>query len=228
MALRGGVRSRRSPSRILLPELDGLQGRADLVDAHIQALPGGVSLGVLATSLSSPTKARILAILRHGAPRTRAYLTKFTGLSDHSLGGYVRQLERAGLVEVHSNLAVSLSCPLPWSMVDIVAYEGKLANWRRALHQAIGYRSFSHSVRVVIPAAGAQHAKKLATLFRVNGIGLIAVENDGSTRIEIRSKKRRPASRRLYLMAVGAVLKRFVEQRKRSHRRIRPESIQRI
>ncbi len=228
MALHSGMRSRKSPSRILLDELDGLQGRADLVDAHIQALPGAVRLEVLATSLSSPTKARVLAILRYGAPRTRTYLMNFTGLSSHSLGGHIRQLERAGLVRVHSNSTVSLNCPLPWSMVDIVAYEGKLSNWRRALHQAIGYRSFSHSVKVVIPAAGAQHAKKLVTLFRANGIGLISVADDGSTRIEIKSRKRRPASRRLYLMAVGVILKRFIGQKRRSHRRLRPESIQSI
>ena len=228
MALRSGLRSHWSPSRIFLRELAGLQGQPDLVDAHIKALPDAVSLGALAMSLSSPTKARLLAILKYRAPRTRAYLARVTGLSNRSLGSHIQQLERVGLVEVHGNLAVSLGCRLPWGMVDIVAYEGKLSNWRRALHQAIGYRSFCRSVWVVMPASGAQHAKKVATIFRINGIGLISIGDDGSTRIEIRSRKRRPASRRLYLMAVGAVLKRFVEQRRRSHRRIRPESIQSI
>ena len=228
MALHSGLRSYRSASRIILPELDGLQGRADLVDAHIQALPGTISLALLATSLSSPAKARVLAALRYGAPRGRAYLTRVTGLSNQALGGHIRQLETAGLVEVRSNATVSLSCPLPWSMIDIVAYEGKLSNWRRALHQAIGYRSFAHRVWVVMPDSGARHAQKLAAVFRSNGIGLIAIRDDGSMRIDIRSRKRRPASRRLYLMAVGAILRRFVAERRRLHRRIRPESIQPI
>ena len=228
IALWSGLRSHRSPSRVLLPELAGLQGQADLLDVHIKALPDAVGLRVLATSLASPTKAQLLAILRYGAPRTRAYLARVTGLSNRSLGSHIRQLKSAGLVEVHENLAVSLGCRLPWDMVDIVAYEGKLSNWRRALHQAIGYRSFSHSVWVVMPASGARNAKKIAPVFRINGIGLISIENDGSRHVEIRSRKRRPASRRLYLMAVGAILKKFVEQRRRSHRRIRPESIQRI
>ena len=213
MALHSDLRSHGRPSRILLRELDGLQGRADLVDAHIKDLPDAVSPRVLATSLSSPTKARLLSILRYRAPRTRAYLERVTGLSKRSLGSHIRQLEREGLVEVHGNLAISLSCRLPWDMVDIVAYEGKLTNWRRALHQAMGYRSFSRSVRVVMPASGARHAQKLATVFHTNGIGLIAIEEDGSPHIEIRSRKhRRPASRRLYLMAVGAILDRFVER----------------
>lgn len=213
VGLHGGLYPRVSPSRILVHELDGLQGRADLVDAHInqQALPDVDSLGDLAKALNSPTKARLLAILRYGAPRTRAFLARVTGLSDHSLARHVRQLESVGLVEVDGNVAVSLRCRLPWSMVDIAAYEMKLSNWRRALHQAIGYRSFSRSVQVVMPASGARCAKKLATVFLNNGIGLIAVECDGSTRIEIRSKKhRRPTSRRLYLMAVGVILNRFL------------------
>lgn len=203
-----------SPTRMFLREFDGLQGRADLVDAHIhtQALPDVPSLRDLSTALTSPTKARLLAILRYGAPRTRDHLARATGLSNRSLGSHIRQLESVGLVEVHRSSAVSLGCRLPWGMVDIVAYEGKLSNWRRALHQALGYRSFSRSVWVVVPASRTRHAKKLATVFQTNGIGLMAIEDDGNMHIEIRSKQhRRPASRRFYLMAVGAVLNRFVE-----------------
>ena len=200
----------RGPSnRILLDELDGLQGRADLVVAHIdpESLPSVTSLEDLAMTLSSPAKARLLAMLRYGAPRTRPYLARVTGFSDRSLGSYVRQLESVGLVKVHRNSALSLGYRLPWSMVEIETYEMKLYDWRRALQQAMNYRSFSHSVRVVMPASGARCAKKLTKVFRNTGIGLVAVENNGSTRIEIRSRKhRRPASRRLYLMAVGVIL----------------------
>ena len=227
-ALRKRQCFRESSSRILIAELDGLQGRPDLVDARLQVLPFAVELGVLATSLRSPSKARVLAVLRYGASRRMDYLTRVTGLSNRSLRGNIRQLEGDGLVKVREDSAVSLGCPLPWSMVDIVAYEAKLSNWRRALHQAIGYRSFSHSVRVIMPAAGAQRAKKLATIFRSNGIGLIAIEDDGSIQIEIRSRRRRPSSRRLYLMAVGAVLKGFLEKRRYLYSDIDSETIQGI
>ena len=203
-----------APNRILLDELDRLQGRADLVIARIDfgSLPRVSSLRGLAATLSSPAKARVLAMLRYGAPRTRPYLARVTGFSDRTLSSHIRQLERLGLVKTHSNSSVSLGCRLPWSMVEIETYELKLHNWRRALHQAMGYRSFSHSVRVVMPPPGARCAKKLTPVFHNTGIGLISLENDGDTRIEIRSKKRRrPASRRLYLMAVGAILKRYFE-----------------
>ena len=208
------LRSQGSSNRILLDELDGLQGRADLVVARIdfKALPDVPCLEDLAITLSSPAKARLLAMLRYGAPRTRPYLVRVTGFSESSLVSHIRHLKSVGLARVHGNSSVSLNHRLPWSMVDIETYEIKLYNWRRALHQAMGYRSFSHSVRVVMPPPGARCAKKLTPVFQNTGIGLISVENDGGTRIEIRSKKyRRPASRRLYLMAVGVILNRSLE-----------------
>ena len=227
-----GLRNRTEPHlpsiRLLLSEFGGFQGRADLVDARIRALPASISIQALSASLRSPTKARLLATLKRGAPRSKAYLARVTGLSDRSLRNHIGQLEKVGLVRIGNNAAVTLDCPLPSSMVEIVAYEGKLTNWRRALHQATGYRSFSHSVRVVIPHAGAEHARKLTALFRANGIGLISVNPEGRMRTLIRSKKRRPASRKLYLMAVGVVLSRHIEQRRRSHRKLRPEAIQSI
>ncbi len=217
---------RRSPNKILLHEFGGLQGRADLVDASIRALPTAINIDVLASSLASPAKARLLSVLTNGSPRTRDYLERVTGFSQWSLNDNVRQLETAGLVKVDGNSTVSLGCPLPWTMIEIVAYECKLSNWRRALHQAIGYRSFSQSVWIVMPESGAQHAAKLEPVFQTNGIGLMSVDNNGRTHIFFRAGKLRPSSRRLYLMAVGIILKKYVEERRRLHSRLRPESIQ--
>ena len=156
------LRSQGSSNRILLDELDGLQGRADLVIARIdfKALPDVPCLEDLAVTLRLPAKARLLAMLRYGASRTRPYLARVTGFSDNSLGSHIRQLESVGLARVHGNSSVSLNYRLPWSMVDIETYEVKLYNWRRALHQAMGYRSFSHSVRVVMPPPGARVRQK--------------------------------------------------------------------
>ena len=218
--------SHRASGRILLQELDGLQGRPDLVVANIRALPCGIDLDSFATSLTSPTKARILSLLRYKSPRRRNYLSSYTGISLSRLADHVRELERTGLVAIHRSSSVSLNFPLPWEMVDVATYELKLSNWRRALHQAMCYRSFSHRVWVVMPTTGAHHAQKLKAVFQIQGIGLISVDRDGVTHIEIRGKKRRPASRRLYLMAVGEILKNFLKEGRRLHRRLRPESIQ--
>ena len=223
-----GSRSHGSPNRMLLHELGGLVGQPDLLDVRFRALPGEVDLDVFATSLRSPAKARLLALLKFGSPRKQEYLEKFTGISKHALKSHLNDLENAGLIKMHKTSSVSLSCPLPWTMAHIVVYEGKLTNWRRALHQAIGYRSFSHSAWVVMPEPGATHAAKLNSVFKTNGIGLISVDDAGNKLTKIKSREHRPASRRLYLMAVGATLSRFVAEGRRLHRRLRPESIQTI
>ena len=214
-------------ARILLSELDGLQGRPDWVDAKILALPGSINLDLLADSLRSPTKARLLALLKFGTPRRREYLRRLTALSEPVLRSQIRQLEETGLVIVSQNESVSLKCPLPWNMVQIVAYEVKLSNWRRALHQAVDYRSFAHSSWVVMPKAGAGRAEAAETVFKNNGVGLISIGDSDLPQIEIRAKNRKTtASRRLYLMGVGIILSTFLKERRRSHRRLKPESIQ--
>ena len=219
--------SPRQPGRILLAELDGLQGIPDLVDARVLALPRSVNLDSLAACLRSPTKARLLALLRYGAPRRTEYLRRSTALSESSLRSHVRQLEEGGLVVIHDSGAASLAFPLPWNMVHIEAYEIKISNWRRALHQAVGYRSFAHSSWVVMPKPGAARAEAVETVFRNSGIGLMSIDDCGNPQVEIKAKNRRiTANRRLYLMAVGVVLSTFLEERRRLHRRLRPESIQ--
>ena len=224
--LRKSDRLPRKGERIVLPEFDGIQGRPDIADAKIIALPGTLDLDVLAAFLRSPTKARLLSSLRYGVPRSSAYLGKITGLSASSVRGHVREMEQAGLVETDKGNSVYLRCHLPWGMVDIASYEVKLANWKRALFQGIGYRAFSKSVWVVMPWPVGERALRAATEFRNHGIGLMSFSNDGEIRVIVRAKQhRRPTSRRLYLMATGAVLTEFLEYRRRSHRRLRPESI---
>ena len=225
MTLHSAAGRHDSDGRILLHEFDGVRGRPDLVDVSIQVLPFAIESGVLATFLRSPAKASLLAVLRYGASRRREYLTRTTGLSDRSLYDHIGQLAEADLVRVGEDGSVSLGRPLPWSMVDIVAYEAKLSDWRRALRQAIGYRSFSHSVRVVMPVRAAEHARKLAQVFHSNGIGLIAIEENGHSHIKIRSRRQRPSSRRLYLMAVGVALTRYLEKTGKLHPGLGSETI---
>ena len=214
-----------NPRRYVMRELGGIQGRPDLVDAKIRDLPVGINLDDLAHCLRSPMNARILATLKYRAHRRLEYIERSTGLARNVVKRQIRELEQASIVTVHANSSVSLSKPLPWTMLEIVAYEAKLKNWRRALQQAIDYRAFSGSVRVVMPTPGARQARKIEDIFRYHGIGLIAMDADGSQTIEIKSRKRRPSSRRHFLMAVGTVLLDFVQNNPGSYTSVSSETI---
>ena len=185
------------PCRMLIPEFEGPMCRPDLVDVRIRSLPESFAPEMLATLLKSPGKAKLLAALRHGSPRTKRYLARATGLSERWLATQIRQLESAGLVEVHRGSSISLACRLPLNMVEITAYEGKLHDWRRAFYQALNYRTYCHSVWVVMPPGGARNAQKIASAFRVNDIGLIAVHEDGRSSVEIKRGKRRWPGQRM-------------------------------
>ena len=212
--LSGRLSQSGSGNTILLEEFGGVRGRPDLVAVNIRNIPQNVDRDMLALSLRSFTKSMILALLRHDTPRRSEYLERVTGLTRNALRRHVRQLDMAGIVEVRGDSSVALRCRLPWNMVEIISYEGKLANWGRAVHQALSYRGFSNYVWIVMPASAAGHAeKRIAPIFYHNGIGLIAVQHDGQTRIVIRGRRHRhPASRVLYLMAVGVVLERVRKQ----------------
>ena len=229
--LRAQLTSTSTSSHIILTELDGIQGRADLILAYINisAVPASINLPTLAALLSSPINAQILATLRYRTPRTWRYLTTATGLSQPTLRRHIRQLQHSGLLTLNQDKRVSLAHKLPWNMMDITAYEGKISNCRRALSQALNYRSFSRNVQIVMPQSSAQRAASLAHVFRTNGIGLISVGDDGATQTTIRAKKhRRPASRRLYLMAVGVILRNYLLRSPQSHSDLMPEPLQRV
>ena len=229
--LRAKLDSPAQALEFIIRELNSPHGRADLIVAKINwaRLPALLQDQSKASLLTSPANARILATLTYRTPRSCTYLTTITGLAERTLRRHIHQLKSAGLVTIHNDMATSLAHRLPWNMVDIIAYEGKLTNWRRALHQALSYRSYSRCVQIVMPRSGAQHAKALSPLFRAQGIGLISIGQDGFTRTEIRSRKhRRPASRRLYLMAVGNVLTRLPYEAIDLHASFGSKPIQRI
>ena len=224
--LRKSPPSFRTGERILLAEFDGIQGRPDIADVEINALPANINLDALAALLRSPTKARLLSSLRHGTPRTIEYLGKITGLSVNSVRGHIREMEAGGLVKTDTHKSVYLLCHLPWDMMDITSYEVKLSNWKRALFQGIGYRAFSRSVWVVMPQSREKGLQKATTAFQTYGIGLMSFSDEGEANVIVRAKRhRRPTSRRLYLMAAGTALAKFLEHRRQSHRRLRPESV---
>ena len=200
------------PGTCRLLEVAGVQGIPDVVDVRLRDLPPGVPPEVLAAALGAPTRALILSLLRRHPPRSRSYLAQSTGLAPRTLQEHLRWLERAGMVCIRGTGSVALRHALPWHMADLTVYEGKMSQWRRALSQALGYRSFARTVHIVMPAARVHRALRGAGLFRTHGIGLIGVDPDGTqTRHADARAHPRPTSRRLYYLAIGVILSRLLQ-----------------
>ena len=62
---------------------------------------------------------------------------------------------------------------------EIIAFEAKLSNWRKAIHQAWRNTSFANQVYVVLPRKLAMTAIKNRAEFDERGVGLCVVDEDG-------------------------------------------------
>ena len=63
--------------------------------------------------------------------------------------------------------------------INVVSFELKLSDWKRAMVQAFRYRSFSHLSYVVMPEGAAESASRHADEFQQYGIGLLAFGPNG-------------------------------------------------
>lgn len=73
----------------------------------------------------------------------------------------------------------------------LIAFEGKLIHWRKALDQARRNTSFAHYSYVLLPNHTASLALRNREQFHRFGVGLI-VMHDGQPKISIRAKRHNP------------------------------------
>ena len=73
----------------------------------------------------------------------------------------------------------------------LLAFEAKLANWRKALQQAYRASSFAHYSFVVMPSQSSAPARRAAHEFARRGVGLCVVDDSGIT-IEIEASGKDP------------------------------------
>lgn len=68
---------------------------------------------------------------------------------------------------------------------EVVAIELKLRDWRGALHQAVAYQIGADRAWVAMPLAAASRAYRHRYRFEREGVGLLAVDDQGGVRIPI-------------------------------------------
>ncbi len=68
---------------------------------------------------------------------------------------------------------------------ELVAVELKLRDWREALRQAIAYQVGADRAWVAMPLAAASRAYRERWRFAAEGVGLLAVDDQGGVRVPI-------------------------------------------
>jgi len=88
---------------------------------------------------------------------------------------------------------------------EIIAFEAKLSNWRKAIHQAWRNTSFANQVYVVLPRKHATAAIKNRAEFDERGVGLCVVD-EGGVEVLIRSTINQPVMPWLNNKAMNALV----------------------
>tara|TARA_R110001592_G_scaffold14027_1_gene63653 strand:- start:317 stop:1009 length:693 start_codon:yes stop_codon:yes gene_type:complete len=155
------------------------------------------------TLIQNPTCARILAMLKPSAPRRESFLRDRSGVSETTFRRSLGYLTEAKLIALVEERGYVLGDRAKMPEAEIVAFEFKLENWKRAFYQATRYRSFSHRVYVVLPENVVHRCESMLDVFRVQNIGLLSHSpHTGASRV-LPSSKRQPRSRANYLKALA-------------------------
>jgi len=176
-------------------------GRADAVWAGIR---GEVyECEVVSAALANPPVSRIVAALAPRTPRSERRLFDACGVAPATFRSALTQAIEAELAEETQSGRFILGAAVPSSEVELCAFEFKLRDWRRALYQALRYRSFSHRVYIVRPTGRVNRALEESHRFRQFGVGLIEHCTDGSSKRRILARHQRPRSRPSFVRALG-------------------------
>jgi hypothetical protein len=200
--------SNASPEQwIVVEESSCSDGRADQVWARIDPHWTCNTVVANASLLENPTASRILSTLLRRKKILEVDLLRLIGVTREVLRRSLRALLVAQLIENLTDQTFRLARNITFPKMEIIAFEMKLSNWKRALYQSTRYRSFSNRVFVVMPSDGSAVRERLEQ-FKKLGIGLITHASDGTTRVLVRPRRRKPISTHQTLMALGMLLNR--------------------
>lgn len=184
------------------------QGRADIV-ATIGGSDQAVSkhLERVGRALSTPSRSKVLSLLKERAGRTESYLLARSGLSRRTLTCALAELSDLDLIRKCSPTCFVRTNELTAATRELWAFEVKISNWQRAVYQALQYRAFSHYSIVVMDKQWVHRAEKNLKLFRTLNIGLVSFDMiDQQMRVVHFPVRSKPASDFHYYFALGRVL----------------------
>lgn len=164
----------------------------------------------LASAISSPSVASVLATLNHRELTTREEICSRTSLASGTVGKAVLRLVEAGVVAGTVKEGVRLLRPIRESDIELWAYELKLRDWKHGMYQALQYRRFAHSVAIILPSHAASAVRRRLGQFRDYNVGVLIFDPERSTlRVLVRPRRIAPGSQAHYLFALATFMRRI-------------------
>lgn len=182
------------------------QGIADFVG--VKKYVNASFISVFNNFSSIESESLILSLLKKNAPRSKEYLISHTGLSEKTVSRVLNSLLKANLV-THTDSGLFLSNIDNQIDVDIWAFELKLSNWKRALFQALQYKSFSNYSIVVFPLSKRKTLVSNLNMFITFNVGVLLFDDLSGSLEFLFAPKREKANSKWDVLYVLAQLARF-------------------
>lgn len=158
---------------VLFKEVESFQGIPDYIGVLINDKEACEKFTDMISKEKWYTTSKILSCLKSKRYHTIEYLKENTGLSKHTLQKEIMSLCKNDLVIQNVTGSYKLSDKYIVPQMQMCAFELKLDNWKRALFQAIRYKTFSEYNYVVMPIDKKELLLKNIDVFRENNIGLL-------------------------------------------------------
>lgn len=168
---------------ILLKEIESFQGIPDYIGVSVKDKNACKKFleDVLDENWYSISK--ILSNLSHRKGHTISYVAEKTGINISILEKELIFLQNRNLVFQDKYGIYKLQKDFILPNLQIFSFELKIENWKRALFQAIRYKTFSDYSYVVMPKEKQSLLEKNIVIFKQNNIG-VAVFDKLNKRIE--------------------------------------------
>ncbi len=160
---------------LLFKEVQSIQGIPDYVGLYFNT-PSKIELirKVLKSDVNSISNiSKLLPYIKKNAPHNIEYLSKKTNIPSHIVNSVLTNLKEENIVQETEKLKYILSIDFDISDLEIWSFELKLKNWKRAVFQALRYKTFSDYVYIVMPVKMKEILIKNEEKFRDFNIGVI-------------------------------------------------------
>ena len=132
-------------------EVESFQGIPDYLGINMSNLYSGSEKTMQIPLARWHTISILLAFMKKKQFRTVDYIIKNTGLSKKIVIKDLNYLCRLGICEKNDMGNYKFASNFEMPIAHIHSFELKMSNWKRALFQAVRYKTFSEYVSIVMP-----------------------------------------------------------------------------
>lgn len=171
-------------------------GRVDIVAAIV------IDKKSLYQPAISDVEAYILSLLHYKRPLKSSTIARRASMQLEQVLGILEQLSKKKFILNVGNCFIRQQS----SIEGLIAIEGKIRNWKKALHQAYRNRLFTSQTYVALDARYSKPALRNIDIFKDYRVGLAIVFSDGNVDVVYRPPKAQPLAPVMPIIAETALL----------------------